>query len=400
MRHLPSLVTVALVAGLAGGVSVEGPFAFVLLVAISAGWAGAVLAYLRGHARLQMTAVATLVAGAGWVLGAHAVERALHSPLRELLEQRLGGFAFDYGPHVARPDEPIVVEGRLRQDAALTENGAVMRLDVLHVRLHHTPERVSGGVSLGVSGELSAEHIAAWRAGRIVRAPVVLRRPARYLNEGLPDQERLLARRGVSLVGTIKSASLVEVIEKGRWWEEAAARVRARARAALSRHVRPRSDQSAAIATAILIGDRAGLSVETERRLQEAGTYHVIAISGGNIAILAGLLLGLLALVGVRGHAAWLTVIAALSGYGVIAAGGPSVMRATLMAILYLAVRLIDQRTAAASAISVTAAVVLLVDPLANCGRRVLVHIRRDDRADMCRGVDAVFPGAFAPFFA
>ena len=29
-----------------------------------------------------------------------------------------------------------------------------------------------------------------------------------------------------------------------------------------------------------------------QRRLQEAGTYHVIAISGGNIAILAGLLLG------------------------------------------------------------------------------------------------------------
>jgi competence protein ComEC len=198
----------------------------------------------------------------------------------------------------------------------------------------------------------------------VVRVPALLRRPARYLNEGLPDQERVLARRGISLVGTIKSASLVEVVEQGRWWEEAAARARARARDALGRHVRPLSDQSAAIATAILIGDRAGLSADIERRLQEAGTYHVIAISGGNIAILAGLLLAVMTVAGVRGRAAWLSVIAALVAYGVIAAGGPSVLRATLMAIVYLAVRVIDQRTAAANAISLTAALILLANPL------------------------------------
>ena len=46
--------------------------------------------------------------------------------------------------------------------------------------------------------------------------------------------------------------------------------------------------RAAAIVTAILIGDRAGLDDRVERDLQEAGTYHVIAISGGNIAILAG----------------------------------------------------------------------------------------------------------------
>ena len=42
--------------------------------------------------------------------------------------------------------------------------------------------------------------------------------------------------------------------------------------------------------TAILIGDRGGLDQDDERRLQEAGTYHVIAISGGNIALLTAML--------------------------------------------------------------------------------------------------------------
>ena len=57
---------------------------------------------------------------------------------------------------------------------------------------------------------------------------------------------------------------------------------------------------SAAIGTAILIGDRAQLSPEMEQRLQEAGTYHVVAISGGNIALLAGAVLALLWIVGIR----------------------------------------------------------------------------------------------------
>ena len=58
------------------------------------------------------------------------------------------------------------------------------------------------------------------------------------------------------------------------------------------------SERSAAIATAVLIGDRSGLPDADTRRLQDAGTYHVIAISGGNIAILTLLLLGLFAVVG------------------------------------------------------------------------------------------------------
>ena len=65
-----------------------------------------------------------------------------------------------------------------------------------------------------------------------------------------------------------------------------------------------RCTQSAAIVTAIVIGDRAGLDDEVQRRLQEAGTYHVIAISGGNIAILAGLTLVVFRVAGLLGRAA------------------------------------------------------------------------------------------------
>ncbi|MFA5909371.1 MAG: DNA internalization-related competence protein ComEC/Rec2 [Vicinamibacterales bacterium] len=304
------------------------------------------------------------LAAACALLAAAAHDAALHPPLRTLLEERLGGFAIE-GVDAPRNDTPIVVEGTLSADAARTEAGALLRLQVERVWIGPCPEPAPGGVSLTVSGVLAAGAVEQWRAGRRLKVPALLRRPARYLDAGVPDQERLLARRGMSLVGSIKSAALVEVTGRGHWFGEAAASMRAAVRGAMTRHVAVRDPQSAAVATAILIGDRGSLDADVERRLQEAGTYHVIAISGGNIAILAGLILAVLWWLGIRGGWAAGAAVALLAWYAFVAGGGPSVTRATVMAAIYLSLRVIDQRTAPAHALALTAAAVLLVTPLA-----------------------------------
>jgi competence protein ComEC len=363
MPHLSLAFTAALIAGLAGGVLFDLPSMWVPSIALAGGWVIAFVSFQRGLPRVQLGSLGVSAVAAGWLLGSAAVDRALNPPLRLTLDQRLGGFAID-APGDARLDDPVVIEGRLRADAMPTGSGVVLRIAVERIWLGPCPESTDGGVSVTVTGALQDEAIADWTAGRVVRAPALLRRPARYMNHGLGDQERAMARRGVALVGTIKSAALVDVVARGRWWEEAAAAVRAATREAMNRHVAPRNEQAAAIATALLIGDRAAISHEVERRLQEAGTYHVIAISGGNIAILAGLVLGALRVLGLRGRVALLVTIVALAAYAVIASGGASVARATLMAAVYLAVRVIDQRTAAQNAIAISAAALMLTNPL------------------------------------
>src|SRR5207245_6468159 len=79
---------------------------------------------------------------------------------------------------------------------------------------------ISGGIIVTVVGRLAAERSGAWRTGRRVRLPVQLRRPSRYLDPGVPDHERALARRGTALVGTVKRGALVEVLARGRRFEE------------------------------------------------------------------------------------------------------------------------------------------------------------------------------------
>ena len=65
---------------------------------------------------------------------------------------------------------------------------------------------------MNVAGLTAIDLVSAWRAGRTIRAPVLLRLPTSYGDPGVPDDVRSLARRGVVLLGTVKSGSLIDVV--------------------------------------------------------------------------------------------------------------------------------------------------------------------------------------------
>ena len=299
------------------------------------------------------------------IWGSQAEQQALHPPIRHLLEERLGGFSIA-AIDTERHDTPVVIEGRLTSDAYLTDNGATLRLTVDRVWLSDCPEFTRGGVSLTIVGALAAQ-IRDRVAGRTDRArtPAALRRPARYLDHGVPDQERLLARRGIALVGTVKSAALVQVIETGSWLDEAASAIRARVRSAIQRQVGAHDAQSAAIAMAILIGDRG--SLDPGGRTAAARSRHLPRHSDFRRQHRDSCRAHSWCAVAIR-HSRWLGrgrgCEATLAAYAFMAGGGASVVRATVMAAIYLVLRVIDQRTSPLHAMSLTAIVILLASPL------------------------------------
>ncbi len=268
------------------------------------------------------------------------------------------------------------VEGRLRTDALKGPSGVTLDIFIDRIELNGSMQSVTGGppsrlrryggtgALIGVGGELASDRILQWRAGRRVALPATLRIPTTYLDPGVGDAERQLAWRGVALVGSVKSDRLVEVASVGTPLAEALASMRAAIRRAVASSVAPWSARSAAVVNAILIGDRAGLETAVERRLQEAGTYHVIAISGGNIAILAGLCLFLLRLMRRGPRISALLVIFMLTSYAFLVEGGSSVARATVMAAIYFSAQLFDHRTLPLNVAALTAAILFCVDPL------------------------------------
>jgi competence protein ComEC len=303
-----------------------------------------------------------IVAGAvlaGMSLGTAAGSRAYYSPLQTWFDARQPGNL-----------SAVVLLGRLREDAARTPTGVSIVVDVTSVTddggLFRLPGvRSLGGVRLSVSGTLAAKALAEWRAGRWVRVTATLRRPVTYRNPGVPDEARALARRGVSLVGSVKSAALVEVTADGPLLSEWAAAIRAWIRRMLAVAVGTWSTRSAGVAAAIVIGDRTGLEAEDERRLQEAGTYHVIAISGGNIAILTLVLLGVLRWLCVSLRISAAVAIVVLLLYGQVIGPAPSVDRAIAAAVVYLAGRLLEQHTSPLNVLAVAAVLGLGASPVA-----------------------------------
>jgi competence protein ComEC len=350
-----------------------------LVVVLIASAALAVVGFRIEHTWLLASSVALAFTSGGVLLAAHRWHAAWRSSLRIAFES----MARDERHEAERAERwrpeddsaSVVLVGVLRADAAPTSGGGVS----LNVETHWIGRQrssgsgncdpaanpVEGGALLTVVGSLAIDQMGDWRAGRTIRAPAQLHRASVYLDPGVPDQERVLARRGVALVGTVKSGALVEVVSAGGLLAETAASLRAFARQAIGSAVGRWSLRARGIVTAIVIGDRTGLEDSVERQLQEAGTYHVIAISGGNIAILAGLTLVAFRIAGVLGRAAMLSAIVGLVAYGYLVGGGASVDRATLMAVVYFGGRAMDLRGPPINALVLVAGLLLAADPLA-----------------------------------
>jgi competence protein ComEC len=356
---LPAL---ALTAGAAAGIAVDSPWRVALwllpplLVVAAVAWSR----------QLLPVTYASIVVGfacCGLVLGSNARQESIDTPLRLALDDDLHGFRVGsvQGPENSRP---IPTRLLLTEDASVDDTFVTLRAQVVAIRLQHGWQSTAGGVVISVSGRASSARVDEWRRGRLLEAPVIFRRPARYLNDGVADFERDAALDGVSLLGTVKSGLVVDVVHRTTAIGEFAADIRAYVRRAVADYVAPRSARSAAIVTAVLIGDRRGLPDDLRTRLQIAGTYHVIAISGGNIAILAAVIIGAFVPFGISGRRAAALTLISLVGYAGVVTSGPSVWRATLVAVVYLVARLLDHRTAPWQATAVAAALLTGSEPL------------------------------------
>jgi competence protein ComEC len=341
---------------LCAGVLLALGFSISLTAALAGLAACALLSMVSLRRGWTIAVVAASCAGwccGGAALAAAADRRARDPPLRRVLTRLTDG-----------GDGHVVCVGRIASDATVTPAGVSLRLSVSAVERRGVARPAAGDVLLTVLGEGAAAAASSWTAGRPVRVSARLRQPAAYRDPGVPDMVLALARRGIALTGTVKSSALVEV-RRGSRLAEAAASWRARVRRLVRDSVGAWSGQSAALVLAVIIGDRAGLDAGDERRLQEAGTYHVIAISGGNIAILTGLLLGIGRLTGIPWRARYVAAACLLTVYALAIEGGTSVTRATVMAVSYLLARSLDQESSAATALALSVVVTVATSPLA-----------------------------------
>lgn len=221
-------------------------------------------------------------------------------------------------------ETPVLIAGRLAQDAQVLDGRGQLLLDVDSVAEGGLPRGLAGRVRLTVGGEtalpeaLEGDRVALW---------ATLSTPRGYATPGARDTAAVARREGIAAFGYSKSARLVELDSGSR---RLLASVRAAARRTLARFVGRGPEEG--VVRAMLLGDRAGLDRDTLERFRASGTYHVLALSGAQVALVAALLSFGLRRLGIGPALAAPVVAASLFAYAAFVGADPPVVRAAVMA--------------------------------------------------------------------
>jgi len=124
-------------------------------------------------------------------------------------------------------------------------------------------------------------------------------------------------------------------------------------------------EPQASLAQGIILGLRGNIPDDVNADFARSGTTHVLAISGMNLTIIAGLLMLILSrIIGRRYYLyVWLT-LAAVWFYTALSGASPSVVRAAVMASLFLFAELTGRQKNAGPALCLAAAVMVAFNPL------------------------------------
>ncbi|WP_273379580.1 DNA internalization-related competence protein ComEC/Rec2 [Symbiobacterium thermophilum] len=195
--------------------------------------------------------------------------------------------------------------------------------------------------------------------GERVAATGVLTPPAPARRPGGFDEAAYLARQSVYLV---MESGPVERMGPGRvdWFRRVAVATRLRLEAVLQQAL---PEREAALMAGLLFGSRGHLPEDVADAFRGAGVFHLLAVSGGNVAMVVMPLLWLLYRAGLGRRAAAALAVPAVVFFIFLTGASPSVLRAGLMAVLVLAGDILGRERDALNTLGAAAALLLMGVP-------------------------------------
>jgi competence protein ComEC len=191
---------------------------------------------------------------------------------------------------------------------------------------------------------------------------VRLRRPTRYRNPGVFDFRQHLERQGVFWTGTIRNPRLITVLERGPRLSRLADSLQANVEQRLLRRFETDRDVRGLV-LGMVLGRKHDLTAAVERDFQAGGLYHMVVVSGFNLAVVAGAAAALARLLFRRRGVRLAVITASVLAYTALVGGQPPVVRATLMVCILIASKLLDRDYSPLNAIALSAFLLLVIDP-------------------------------------
>jgi len=318
---------------------------------MAAGLAAGIAAaqWLRPHPALALAAVVALALWAG-------LARRRTTLAWLLTVAALGALLYSYAQTAGRGDlaawqgQKVTVKGTVVEEPELRKPRGVRY--VLSV------EQVDGTAARGL---LSVQQYStsAPAFGERVEFRATLKPPTGSRTPGGFDQIAYLARKGIYLTA---DAGDVERLGPGRLnpLRRAAVSARLRLEGVLKAALPPRE---AALSAGLIFGSRSDLPDDIKEAFKTSGVFHLLAVSGGNVAMVIMPILGLLRRAGLSKRVASAVAIPLVIFFVFLTGASPSVMRAGLMAGLVLLGDVLGRERNALNTLGAAATVLLLAQP-------------------------------------
>lgn len=244
--------------------------------------------------------------------------------------------------------EPVTIKGLVSAPPLEKERALQLRVSAFSISL--------GGEEVRVKGDFiaSVPLLSDYRYGDVIEASGELVTPPIWEDFSYRDY---LARKGVF---SILREPQIRLLERGRgnplkhWLFS----IREKAhKTLLSVYPEP----EASLLAGVLLGLDRGIPGEIMESFRRTGTSHIIAISGFNIAILAGFLGKLLSGLGKR--RAWPIIVTVLFFYAFLVGAEPPVLRAAVMGSLYVLAEAVGREAFSLNSLAFAAMVMSAANP-------------------------------------
>ncbi|MBM4080542.1 MAG: ComEC family competence protein, partial [Planctomycetes bacterium] len=203
--------------------------------------------------------------------------------------------------------------------------------------------------------------------GDLIEITGYLRTPSGPRNPGQFDFADYLHRKGIEAYLSAQSAQNLKRLaeNQGSFIKAQIYRLGRHFKDTIDRELPSKDahDERASLVRCIVLGEREAVSDELNDAFIKTGTVHLLAVSGLNVALIAGTVWFMLRLFFVPRRVNAAVIVGFVWGYAVLAGLSPSVTRASLMATVFAGGVLLKRQTDGISSLAAAALCVLLANP-------------------------------------
>jgi len=259
-----------------------------------------------------------------------------------------------------------VLEGMICESPRYAPETTQVVLQLTRVLIKGIYSPISKRVLLTIKGRHLLEY------GDFIRCETRLRKPENFKNPGGFDYERRLRFERISFLGFINDTSRIIVIRQGQGnaFKKAIEGFRSQIRETIIRNAPP-PEQT--LISAMILGNQKEIPLPIIEKFNMTGTSHILAISGFNVGMIA--LWTILVIRWIFKMSEYLMLrfniikLSLLSAflpvifYTLIAGAGMSVLRAAIMALVFMTAILLDRQQDIINSLAAAAVLILILSP-------------------------------------